>query len=190
MGGDLPGFFGVLHTLGRTLEYHPHIHCIATGGAFSGTHGTWHPSRVDFYLPVRVLSKIFRAKFRDEMEKAGLLDQIPHKVQHIDWVINSRAAGSSEANLKYLAPYVFRVAISNNRILSVENRTVTFRYRKPRSTRWRGLALEVMGMFTVCASLWRGLSDLLRDAEARESSSQGKQSYRLLPSWPLAIGLT
>jgi len=144
MGGDLPGFLGVLHTWGRTLDYHPHIHYIATGGAFSSTQGTWHPSRVDFFLPVKALSKIFRAKFRDEMKKAGLLDQIPDEVWQADWVVNSQAVGSSEASLKYLAPYVFRVAISNNRILSVENRTVTFRYRKPGSCRWRTLALEVM----------------------------------------------
>ena len=144
MGGDLPGFFGVLHTWGRILDYHPHIHYIATGGAFSSTQGTWHPSRVDFFLPVKVLSKIYRAKFRDEMEKAGLFDQIPHEVWHIDWVVNSQAVGSSEASLKFLAPYVFRVAIANSRILSVENRTVTFRYRKPGSCRWQTLALEVM----------------------------------------------
>ena len=68
IGGDLPGFFGVLHTWGRTLEYHPHIHYIAAGGALSTKDRTWHPSRIDFYLPVRALSKIFRAKFRDEMK--------------------------------------------------------------------------------------------------------------------------
>jgi hypothetical protein len=144
MGGDLPGFLGVLHTWGRTLDYHPHIHYIATGGALSTDQGTWHPSRVDFYLPVAALSKIFRAKFRDEMEKAGLLDQIDHEVWRTDWVVNSQAVGSSESSLKYLAPYVFRVAISNNRIISIKDRTVTFRYRKSGSRRWRTLALAVM----------------------------------------------
>jgi len=144
MGGDLPGFFGVLHTWGRTLDYHPHIHYIATGGAFSSAQNTWHPSRIDFYLPVRALSKIFRGKFRDEMEKAGLLDHVPDEVWQTDWVVNSQAVGSSEATLKYLAPYVFRVAISNNRIISVEDRIVTFRYRKSGSHRWRTLALEAM----------------------------------------------
>jgi hypothetical protein len=144
MGGDLPGFFGVLHTWGRTIDYHPHIHYIATGGAFSTSGGTWHPSRLDFYLPVRALSKIFRAKFRGAMEKAGLLDQIPDEVWQMEWIVNSQAVGASEASLKYLAPYVFRVAISNTRILSVEDRTVTFRYRKSGSNRWRTMALEIM----------------------------------------------
>jgi hypothetical protein len=144
IGGDLPGFFGVLHTWGRTLEYHPHIHYVVPGGALSSTNSLWHPSRIDFYLPVKALSLIFKAKFRDEMKKAGLFDQIPPEAWQIDWNVNSQAVGTSEASLKYLAPYVFRVAISNSRILKVENRTVFIRYRKPHSNRLRTLALEVM----------------------------------------------
>jgi hypothetical protein len=144
IGGDLPGFFGVLHTWGRTLEYHPHIHYIVPGGALSSADGFWHPSRIDFYLPVRALSMIFKAKFRDEMMEAGLFDEIPSELWQIDWNVNSQAVGSSEASLKYLAPYVFRVAISNSRILKVEDRTVFIRYRKPHSHRLRTLPLEVM----------------------------------------------
>jgi len=144
MGGDLPGFFGVLHTWGRTLEYHPHIHYIATGGAFSTKDQGWHPSRIDFYLPVMAISKIFKAKFRDAMTKAGLIDQIPPQVWECEWNVNCRAVGESQASIKYLAPYVFKVAISNNRIVKVEGRTVYFRYRKPHSERWRTMALDVM----------------------------------------------
>jgi hypothetical protein len=144
IGGDLPGFFGVLHTWGRTLEYHPHIHYIAPGGALSSKDGLWHPSRVDFYLPVRALSKIFRAKFRDEMKAAGIEGEIPLEVWEIEWNVNCQAVGESAASLKYLAPYVFKVAIANSRILKIENRTVTFRYQKPKSSRWRTMALEVM----------------------------------------------
>jgi hypothetical protein len=144
IGGDLPGFFGVLHTWGRTLEYHPHIHYIVPGGALSSTDGFWHPSRTDFYLPVRALSIIFKAKFRDAMKEAGLFDQIPPEVWQIEWNVNSQAIDSSEASLKYLAPYVFRVAISNSRIVKIENRTVFIRYRKSHSHRLRTLALEVM----------------------------------------------
>lgn len=144
IGADLPGFFGVLHTWGRTLQYHPHIHYIVPGGALSSTDGLWHPSRIDFYLPVQALSKIFRAKFRDAMKQAGLFDQIPAQVWQIDWNVNSQALPSSETSLKYLAPYVFKVAISNSRIVKVENRTVFIRYRKPHTSRLRTLALEVM----------------------------------------------
>jgi hypothetical protein len=144
IGGDLPGFFGVLHTWGRTLEYHPHIHYIVPGGALSSTDGLWHPSRTDFYLPVQALSIIFKAKFRDAMKEADLFDQIPPQLWQIEWNVNSQAIGSSEASLKYLAPYVFRVAISNSRIVKVENRTVSIRYRKSHSHRLRTLALDVM----------------------------------------------
>ena len=144
IGGDLPGFFGVLHTWGRTLQYHPHIHYIVSGGALSSTDGSWHPSRVDFFLPVNALSKIFSAKFRDLMKQAKLLGQIPADVWQIDWNVNSQAVSSSEACLKYLAPYVFKVAISNSRIVKVEDRTVLIRYRKPHSERRRILALDVI----------------------------------------------
>jgi len=144
MGGDLPGFFGVLHTWGRTLEYHPHIHYVVAGGAFSTVDNTWHPSRIDFYLPVMALSRIFRAKFKDEMIKAGLFELIPAEVWEQEWNVNCQAMGESQASLKYLAPYVFKVAISNHRILKVENHTVHFRYRKTHSNRWRTMALDAM----------------------------------------------
>jgi Putative transposase/Transposase zinc-binding domain len=144
VGADLPGFFGILHTWGRTLQYHPHIHYIVTGGALSSTDDRWHASTTDFYLPVKALSKIFRAKFRDEMIKARLFDQIPSELWHIDWNVNSQAVPSSQACLKYLAPYVFKVAISNNRVLRVHDRTALIRYKKPHSNRLRTLPLEIM----------------------------------------------
>lgn len=144
MGGDLPGFFGVLHTWGRTQEYHPHIHYVVAGGALSIRDRTWHPSRIDFYLPVRALSKIFRAKFKDAMIKAGLFEHIPAEVWLQEWNVNCQAVGESQASLKYLAPYVFKVAISNHRIVKVEEHTVFFRYRKTHSNRWRTMALDAM----------------------------------------------
>jgi Putative transposase/Transposase zinc-binding domain len=143
IGANLPGFFGVLHTWGRTLQYHPHIHYIVPGGALSSTDGRWHPSRTDFYLPVKALAKIFRAKFREQMKQTTLFDQIPSEVWQIDWNVDSQAVPSSQA-LKYLAPYVFKVAISNSRILKIETRTVLIRYRKPHTNRSRILPLEVM----------------------------------------------
>ena len=144
IGGDLPGFYGVLHTWGRTLEYHPHIHYVVAGGALSTKDASWHPSRIDFYLPIKALSKIFRAKFRDEMEAAGLLDQIPSELWEAGWNVNCQAVGESSASIKYLAPYVFKVAISNSRIIKVENGAVTFRYKKPKSERWRAMTLNAM----------------------------------------------
>jgi hypothetical protein len=144
IGGDLPGFFGVLHTWGRTLQYHPHIHYVVSGGAIRSADRSWHPSRIDFFLPVKALSVIFQAKFRDLMKQAPLFDQIPPDVWQIAWNVNCQPVGSSQATLKYLAPYVFKVAISNSRIVAVQDRTVQIRYRKPHSERPRILTLDVM----------------------------------------------
>ena len=144
MGGDLLGFFGVLHTWGRQLHYHPHIHYVVPGGALSTQEHRWHPSRIDFFVPVRALSKVFRAKFRDEIDKAGLLGAIPPELWQTDWNVNCQAAGACEHSLRYLAPYVFKVAISDRRILKAQNRIVSFRYKKPHSERCRTITLEVM----------------------------------------------
>lgn len=142
--GDTPGFFGVLHTWGRQLQYHPHIHYVVPGGMLESKGGNWRPSAVNFYLPVQALSKIVRAKFRDRMAKAGLLGEIPAEVWTLDWNVNSQAVGSAEASIKYLTPYVFRVAISNSRIVKVEGGTVFFRYKKTGSNRPRTLALDAI----------------------------------------------
>ena len=83
--------------LGTNLQYHPHIHYIVSGGAIRSSDGSWHPSRIDFFLPVKALSKIFRAKFRDLMKQAKLFDQIPTEVWQIDWNVNCQAVSSSEA---------------------------------------------------------------------------------------------
>lgn len=144
VGGDLPGFFGVLHTWGRILQYHPHIHYIVPGGAISKADGKWHSSRNDFYLPVKALSKIFRAKLRDEIKKQGLLSQVSRDVWETAWNVNSQAVGSSAQSIGYLAPYVFKVAMSNSRIVKLENREVFFRYKRPKSERWRTMSLDVM----------------------------------------------
>jgi len=144
IGGDLPGFLGVLHTWGRQLVYHPHIHYVVPGGALSKKDDSWHPSRIDFFLPVKAMSKIFKAKFRHEMTKSNLDSDIPEEVWDQDWVVNSRAVGTSAHSVKYLAPYVFKVAISNSRIIKVEDHKVFFRYKKPQSNRWRTMALDVI----------------------------------------------
>jgi hypothetical protein len=134
----------VLHTWGRQLQYHPHIHDVVPGGALSTRDGRWHPSNPTFFLPVLALSPIFRAKFRDRMKKAGLLEQIPPDVWQKEWNVNCQAVGEAEASIKYLAPYVFRVAISDSRIIKVEDDKVFFRYKKQKSNRWRTMVLGTM----------------------------------------------
>lgn len=137
IGGDVPGFFGVLHTWGRQLQYHPHIHFVVPGGAWSTQHNTWQPCRPGFYLPVRALSKIYRARFRDLMVHAGLIHKIPSEVWQKSWNVNCQAAGSAGHSIRYLSQYVFKVAISDHRIVRAEKGFVTFSYRKPKSRRTR-----------------------------------------------------
>jgi hypothetical protein len=144
IGGDVPGFFGVLHTWGRTLQYHPHIHYVVVGGALSRTDGRWHPARPGFYLPVRALSRIVRAKFRDQIAKRGLLGEIPGEVWAMEWNVNCQPAGDGGGALQYLAPYVFKVAIGEHRILAVDADHVRFRYQKPHSHRGRTMTLPIM----------------------------------------------
>lgn len=144
LGADLPGFTGILHTWGRQLQYHPHIHYIVPGGGFNKGRSSWLSSRTDFYAPVKALSPIFKAKFKEQLNQTGLLDSVEAKVWEADWVVNSQAVGNGAASLKYLAPYVFKVAISNSRIVKVENHTVTFKYRKHGSRRYRSLSLHVL----------------------------------------------
>jgi hypothetical protein len=143
IGADLTGFTGVLHTWGRQLQYHPHLHFIVPAGGLSEDRQTWLPSANSFYLPVRALSKIFRARFKAAMKKQGLTDAINPAVWKINWNVNCQAVGDSESSLKYLAPYIFRVAISDSRIIAVKDRTVTFSYRKKQSNRIRKTTLDV-----------------------------------------------
>jgi hypothetical protein len=142
IGAQRCGFFGVLHTWGRTLEYHPHVHYVVPGGGLSADGSKWLPSRSHFFVPVRALSVLYRAKLRDALAGAGVLAQIDPAVWRQDWVVHSQAVGDGRASLKYLAPYVFRVAISDRRIASCDDDQVTFSYRKSGSNRWRKMTLD------------------------------------------------
>jgi Putative transposase/Transposase zinc-binding domain len=142
VGTDRIGFFGVLHTWGRTLEYHPHVHYVVPGGGLSADGSRWLPSRAGFFVPVEALSIIYRAKFRDALKREGLLNQVDPAVWRRDWVVHSQAAGDGRASLHYLAPYVFRVAIGDHRIVSCDDGKVTFSYRRVGSNRPRKMTLD------------------------------------------------
>jgi hypothetical protein len=144
IGTRLPGFTGILHTWGRQLHYHPHIHYIVPGGGLSKDRSAWLPSRANFFVPVKALSPIYRAVFKEQMTKAGLLDAIDPQVWNIAWNVHSRANPNGHTSLQYLAPYVFKVAISNSRIVSLQDRTVTFSYRKPQRSRLRTTRLDAI----------------------------------------------
>ncbi|MFL5386974.1 MAG: transposase [Longimicrobiaceae bacterium] len=124
------------------MEYHPHVHYVVPGGGPSPDGERWLPSRAHFFVPVKALSKIFRGIFREAIQRAGLAGQVDPAVWRKDWVVHSQAAGDGRASLRYLAPYVFRVAIGDHRIRSCEDGRVTFTYRRSGSRRWRTMRLE------------------------------------------------
>jgi hypothetical protein len=128
VGGQL-GLIGILHTWGRNLSYHPHIHYLVPAGGLSANHRTWLPAHHNFLLPVKALSRIFRAKFLHTLQKSNLANDIPATVWKQEWVVHCKPVGNGRTALQYLAPYVFRVAISNSRLVKLENDQVTFRYR-------------------------------------------------------------
>lgn len=128
-GSDHAGFFGVLHTWTRQLEYHPHIHYVVPGGGLDRDSGLWQATNPGFLVPARTLSKLVKAKFKERMKDAGQLLGIPPRVWRRDWVVDVQAVGHNiEGVVKYLAPYVFRVAISDSRIVSDDNGLITFSY--------------------------------------------------------------
>ena len=89
----------------------------------------WLPARHNFLLPVRALSRVFRGKLQQALHATDWYARIPANVWQQEWVVHCEAVGSGLNALKYLAPYIFRVALSNNRLLKMEEDCVTFRYR-------------------------------------------------------------
>ena len=147
LGGQV-GFLSILHTWGQTLQRHPHIHCVVPGGGLSLDHSRWIRSPPHFFLPVRVLSRVFRGKFVAGLRRAfhGKQLTFPGALQSLanekafaaflrtlfreEWVVYSKAPfGGPEHVLQYLARYTHRVAISNHRLLSVDGDHVTFRWK-------------------------------------------------------------
>lgn len=142
------GFLAVLHTWGQNLMHHPHVHCVVPAGGFSTDGKAWVPGREDFFLPVRVLSRVFRGKFiaflkhaigQGKLQYHGILaplanheamEQLLDQTVKTDWVVYAkRPFGGPGAVLKYLARYTHRVAISNRRLLRFENGQVTFSWK-------------------------------------------------------------
>jgi putative transposase/transposase-like zinc-binding protein len=142
--GAQPALMGVLHTWTRAMLYHPHAHFLVSAGGWSADGQRWvsakHPN---FLMPVRALSVIFRARVRDRLMRAGLFQQIPAKVWKQKWVVHAQHAGSGQKVLDYLGRYVFRIAISNSRLQTLEDGQVTFRYRDNRTQQLKGVRLPV-----------------------------------------------
>jgi predicted Zn-ribbon and HTH transcriptional regulator len=147
LGAEI-GFLMVLHTWGQNLLHHPHVHCVVPGGGLSPDRSRWIPCRAGFFLPVRVLSRLFRGKFIALLQllydkrKLSFFGQLASlrggpqweaflaQLRAREWVVYSKPPfGGARQVLKYLARYTHRVAISNRRILSISEGQVRFRWK-------------------------------------------------------------
>jgi hypothetical protein len=138
------GMLGVLQTWTRDLRYHPHIHFLVPGGGLSEDGQRWLASKAEFFVHVKPLSRLFRAKMRAALRESALYAEIEPEVWEQEWVVDCRGVGSGRRALKYLAPYIFRVALSNNRIVKVEDGEVTFTYRQGETGERRECRMEVL----------------------------------------------
>ena len=138
LGTSKIGFFGVLQTWGRDPTfYHPHVHFVVPGGGVSEDGSQWLATPENFFFPEPCASPIYRAKFRDRMRALGLDGLVDPSIWEKDkwWEVDVTPVGNGRAVLKYLAPYIFRVAISDKRIESCDQQSVTFRYTPSKSKR-------------------------------------------------------
>ena len=142
------GFLSVLHTWGQNLVHHPHVHCVIPAGGLSPDHTAWIRPRYRFFLPVKALSRVFRGKFVDALERtyhhnelclSGALKPLRQQkafrsfvrsLHHQDWVVYAKPPfGGPQYVLHYLARYTHRVAISNHRLVAFADGKVTFRWK-------------------------------------------------------------
>lgn len=142
------GFLAVLHTWGQTLEHHPHVHCLVPAGGLARDGSRWVPCRRGFFLPVRVLSRLFRGKFLAMLRRAfdrgdltfrsaltDLRDPVAFRtylapLHDLDWTVYTRPPFGEPAQvLRYLAAYTHRVAIANSRLVAMRGDHVAFRFK-------------------------------------------------------------
>jgi len=139
----------ILHTWGQTLVRHPHVHCVIPAGGLAPDHQRWiRPKYADFFLPVKILSRVFRGKFvealrraygRNELDLSGGTEHLRDATQwqafidalfQTDWVVYAKPAfGGASAVLRYLGRYTHRVAISNHRLFAFDGDRVTFQWK-------------------------------------------------------------
>lgn len=164
LGAEI-GFFAILHTWGQNLLHHPHLHCVVPGGGISPDHESWISCKPGFFLPVKAISRLFRRLFLEQLEDAFYKNQLrfPGSIEPVrdafafdallraheerEWVVYAKPPfGGAQRALEYLGRYTHRVAISNHRLLSLEQDQVTFQwkdYRNEHSEKSRTMTLEV-----------------------------------------------
>ncbi len=158
------GITAVLHTWGSAMTHHPHLHCIVPGGGLSLDGERWVASRPHFFLPVRVLSRLFRRRFLERLGALHADGQLAFfgklrplreprafaaflaPLRNVDWVVDARAPFAGPAAvLAYLSRYTHRVAIANSRLIAYDGERVTFRwkdYRAPQDNRYKTMTLD------------------------------------------------
>ena len=142
LGAEI-GFFSILHTWGQNLMYHPHVHLVVTGGGLTEIN-TWKEKEEDFFIPVQVMSRVFRGKFLDYMKKEKIefygsnkdlenpatYNNLIQKMYNKEWIVYCKEPfKNAECVIQYLGRYTHRVAISNERIVKIEDGKVTFKWR-------------------------------------------------------------
>jgi len=141
--GATVGVLAVLHTWTQQLVYHPHVHCLVTGGGVSDGGLHWHPARKAFLVPIRALAKLVRGKLKALLASKRPDLIAPDTAWTTPWVVHITPWGQGEqAVLGYLARYVFRIAITNARIVALDERTVSIRYKPRKSARWRTCRMQ------------------------------------------------
>ncbi len=147
LGAEI-GFMAILHTWSQTLIHHPHLHCLATGGGLSLDGKQWICSKKEFFIPVKVLSSLFRGKFLDglkrkyeagelkfpgqieELKEASSFKRLLTNLYRQEWVVYCKPPlKNPEKVMDYLGRYTHRVALSNDRLIKLEGNRVTFRWR-------------------------------------------------------------
>src|SRR5437773_991891 len=161
LGAEI-GFLAVLHSWGQNLLFHPHLHCVVPGGGISPDGQRWISCRPGFFLPVRVLSRLFRRLFleylqatfdKDKLQFFSSLERLRDRqvflqylapLRQAEWVVYAKPPfGGPEQVLNYLGRYTHRVAISNHRLLDIDHGKVSFRYKDYRhQARQKTMTLE------------------------------------------------
>jgi putative transposase/transposase-like zinc-binding protein len=143
--GGLIGVLCVLHTWTRTLAYHPHVHGLVPAGGVSADRTEWWPARTSYLVPVHALSQLFRGRFRGLVRQERPDLTIPESVWTKGGVVYCKPAlQGREQVLNYLGRYVHRIALTNSRLLSIEDGHVRFRYQDAQDQRWKTMTLPAL----------------------------------------------
>jgi hypothetical protein len=143
--GAQVGILAVLHTWTGQLHHHPHVHMLVTGGGVTADGTAWHDASKDFLVPVRKLSPMISKRFAAALQKGHpeIYKQIPDKLWRREWCSYCKPYGKGQdAVLNYLARYVFRVALTNRRLIAMDETHVTLRYKDNNTGQRKTIRLE------------------------------------------------